>query len=338
MKNKKKVVVFGATGTLGTHIAVHLKNIGYEVLAVGHRKSDNGFFADHSINYYSVDISSVDDFQCLPVENIYAVVHFAGALPASMKGYNANLYVSSIVQGTLNVLEYTRKVKADRIVFPQSLFDISYLFGSKVPIPADSQRKAPLDGDHAMYVIAKNMAVDMIEHYYMMYGVKRFILRLSRVYLYHPNPYTFTDGEKVMVSDRYLIYQAMQGKDIEIWGDPNRLLETCCVKDFLQIVEKSLEAKIDGGIYNIGSGGSTLEERIKAIVEVFSPKDNPSKIVYKPEKRNAMQFVLDIRKTINELGYEPQYTWKDYLIDFKKDMETQPFSKLWGLESDFINL
>lgn len=51
-----------------------------------------------------------------------------------------------------------------------------------------------------------------------------------------------------------------------------------------------------------------------------------------------MQFVLDIRKTINELGYEPQYTWKDYLIDFKKDMETQPFSKLWGLESDYINL
>ena len=129
----------------------------------------------------------------------------------------------------------------------------------------------------------------------------------------------------------------MQGKDIEIWGDPNRLLETCCVKDFLQIVEKSLEAKVDGGIYNIGSGGSTLEERIKAIVEIFSPIDNPSKIVYKPEKRNAMQFVLDIRKTINELGYEPQYTWKDYLIDFKKDMETQPFSKLWGKESDYIN-
>lgn len=337
MKDKKKVIVFGATGTLGTHIAVHLKNIGYEVVAVGHRKSDNGFFADHSINYYSVDISCESEFEKLPVENIYAIVHFAGALPASMKGYNANLYVSSIVQGTLNVLEYTRKVQADRIVFPQSLFDISYLFGTKVPIPADSLRKAPLDGDHAMYVIAKNMAVDMIEHYYKMYGIKRFILRLSRVYLYHPNPYTFTDGEKVIVSDRYLIYRAMQGKDIEIWGDPNRLLETCCVKDFLQIVEKSLEAKVDGGIYNIGSGGSTLEERIKAIVEIFSPIDNPSKIVYKPEKRNAMQFVLDIRKTINELGYEPQYTWKDYLIDFKKDMETQPFSKLWGKESDYIN-
>lgn len=332
----KNIVVFGATGHLGTHIAVHLNNMGYNVFAVGHRKNDNGFFAEKGIKYFSVDISDESEFEILPQENIYAVVHFAGALPASMKGYNANLYISSIIQGTLNVLEYTHKVKADRIVFPQSLFDISYLFGSKVPIPADSLRKAPLKGDHAMYVIAKNAAVDMINHYYETYGLKRFILRLSRVYMYDPNPYTFTDGEKTLISDRYLIYQAMEGKDIEIWGDPHRLLETCCVKDFLQIVEKSLSANVDGGIYNIGSGGSTLEERVKAIIDVFNPEGKKSNIVYRPEKRSAMQFVLDIRKTVDELGYQPQYSWKDYLLDFKKEMEEQPFGKLWGYESDFV--
>ena len=332
----KNIVVFGATGHLGTHIAVHLNKIGYNVYAVGHRKDDKGFFAEKGIKYFSVDIENESGFNILPQEDIYAVVHFAGALPASMKGYNANLYVTSIIQGTLNVLEYTRKIKADRIVFPQSLFDISYLFGFKVPIPADSLRKAPLKGDHAMYVIAKNAAVDMINHYYETYGLKRFILRLSRVYMYDPNPYTYTDGEKVLISDRFLIYQAIEGKDIEIWGDPHRLLETCCVKDFLQIVEKSLVANVDGGIYNIGSGGSTLEERVKAIIEVFNPKDKKSNIVYRPEKRNTMQFVLDIRKTVDELGYQPQYSWKDYLLDFKKEMEEQPFGKLWGYESDYV--
>lgn len=331
----KNIVVFGATGHLGTHISVYLKQLGYNVFAVGHRKSDNGFFEERGIKYFSVDIEKPSDFDLLPQTNIYAVVHFAGMLPASMSGYNPNLYLSSIVQGTMNVLEYTRKTGADRIVFPQSLFDISYLFGSKVPIPADSIRKAPLDGDHAIYVIAKNAAVDLIEHYYCKYGIKRFILRLSRVYMYDPNPYTFTDGVKTLISDRYLIYRAMRGDDIEIWGDPNRLLETCCVKDFLQIVGKAIEAKVDGGIYNIGSGGSTLEERVKAIIEVFNPIDKKSKIIYCPEKRSAQQFVLDIRKTINELGYEPRYTWKDYLYDFKTEMEQQPFGKLWGYECDF---
>lgn len=334
----KKVVVLGATGTLGAPIAIYLYQLGYEVIAVGHRESDNGFFAERNIEYISADISKAEDFQKLPQENVYAVLDFAGALPASMAGYNPNAYISSIVQGTLNVLEYTRLVKADRIIFPQSLFDISYLFGSKVPIPADSIRKAPVEGDHALYVISKNTAVDMIEHYHEVYGIKRFILRLSRVYLYHPNPYTYTDGKKVLVSDRYLIYKAMKGEDIEIWGDPYRLLETCCLKDFLQIVGKSLEAQHDGGIYNIGSGGSTLKERIEGIVDVFNPAEKKSKLIYCPEKRSSQQFVLDIRKTINELGYQPKYNWKQYLLDFKKEMAEQPFAKLWGYEKDFYHL
>ncbi len=336
MKNKR-VVVFGATGTLGAPVALHLKNAGYDVTAVGHRPDDNGFFAGYGIDYFSADVSRAEDFDALPSEEVFAVLDFAGALPASMEGYNAGVYVSSIVQGTLNVLDYAVKVKADRFVFPQSLFDVSYMFGSRTPIPADSPRKAPMDGDHAVYVIAKNAAVDLIEHYYVKYGLKRFVLRLSRVYLYHPNPYTFTDGVRTMVSDRYLIYKAMAGEDIEMWGDPDRILETCCIKDFLQIVEKSLVADTDGGIYNIGSGGSTLRERIQGIVEVFCPEGKRSRIIECPEKKDSAQFVLDISKTMSELGYRPEYSWKDYLLDFRKDMEEQRFAGLWGYESDYYN-
>lgn len=336
MNNKRKVVVFGATGTLGAPIAIHLSEIGFDVVAVGHRKCDNGFFNEKGIPYYSVDITIKSEFDKLPKDNVYAVVNFAGMLPASMEGYNGYSYLTSIVLGAYNVLEYTRMVRADRILFPQTLFDVSYLFGSKVPIPADSVRKAPMEGDHAIYVIAKNAAVDLIEHYYKVYSIKRFIIRLSRIYLYHPNPYTYTDGRKVMISDRYLIYRAMAGKDIEIWGDPYRLLETICIEDFLQIIEKAIVAEVDGGIYNVGSGGSTLKERIEGIVDVFSPQNKKSKIIYVPDKKSAQQFVLDIRKTISELGYEPRYTWKDYLLNFKKDMDNPRFSLIWGKESDFI--
>lgn len=332
----KRVIVFGATGNLGAHISLHLKEKGYDVVAVGHRKNDNGFFADYNIPYYSVDVENSKDFEQLPQSDIFAVLHFAGVLPAVMEGFDASSYIQSIIQGTLNVLEYTRHVGSDRIVFPQTLFDIHYLFGTKVPIPADSLRKVP-EGDHWMYVIAKNAAVDMIEHYYHEYGIKRFVLRLSRIYLYHPNPYTFTDGKKVLVSDRYLIYRAMKGKDIEMWGDPNRLLETICMKDFLQIVECALKADVDGGIYNVGSGGSTLKERIEGIIDVFSPKDYPSHVIFRPEKRSSTQFVLDIHKTVFELGYQPKYTWRDYLVDFKKEMKEQRFVKIWGKEDDYIS-
>ena len=52
----KKVVIFGATGKVGCYSALHLKEVGFDVIAVGHRPSDNGFFADYNIPYYSVDI------------------------------------------------------------------------------------------------------------------------------------------------------------------------------------------------------------------------------------------------------------------------------------------
>ena len=333
----KRVIVFGATGNLGANISIYLHNIGYEVIAVGHRKNDNGFFADHGMKYYSVDIEKESDFKILPVDNIYAVLHFAGVLPAVMEGFSATPYIQSIIQGTLNVLEYTRTVGADRIIFPQTLFDIRHLFGSKIPIPADSQRQVP-EGDHWMYVIAKNAACDMIEHYYNNFGIKRFIFRLSRIYLYHPNPYTFTDGKKVLVSDRALIYKAIKGEPIEVWGDPYRVLETISIYDFLRIIEKALVAVVDGGIYNVGSGGTTLEERVRGIVDVFSPKNNKSEISYCPEKPNGTQFVLDITKTKLELGYEPKFSWYDYLVKFKKEMEIQPFAKLWGREEDYYKL
>ncbi len=331
----KRIIVFGATGNLGVHISLHLHNLGYDVIPVGHRKNDNGFFADYGMTYTSLSIEHIEEFNVLPQKDVYAVVHFAGVLPATMKGFNATPYVQSIIQGTLNVLEYTRRVGVDRIVFPQTLFDIHHLFGTKVPIPADSIRKIP-NGDHWMYTIAKNAAVEMIEHYHQEYGIKYFILRLSRIYLYHPNPYTYTDGEKVMVSDRLLIYKAVKGEPIEIWGDPYRLLETISIYDFLQIVEKSLVADVNGGIYNVGSGGTTLEERVRGIVDVFCSKDKVSPIIYRPDKPNGTQFVLDIQKTIFELGYEPHYSWHDYLVKFKEEMQTQPFAKLWGYESDYL--
>lgn len=331
----KTILVLGAVGTLGAYVAMHFKDKGYRVIATYHHTSDNGFYADHGIDLYQVDITKPEDFDKLPQSGIDVIADFAGMLPAKMKGYNALPYIESIFLGTYNVLEYMIKAGIPKIIFPQSLFDISYLFGSKTPIPADSERRAPLSGDHAMYVIAKMAAVETLLHYREVYGIKPFILRLSRVYSYKPNPYTYQDGKKIMFSDRLLMKMAERGEDISIWGDPDRLLETCAMPDFLQIVECCVESQGEGGVYNIGSYGSTLEERIRGIVEVFSPEDHKSKISYAPEKPSARQFVLDISKTCNELGYKPAYSWVDYCRWFKEQQKLQRFAKMWGREEDY---
>lgn len=63
---KKTVVVFGATGKFGCYSALHLKEVGFDVIAVGHRPSDNGFFADNGIEYISMDILDQDTYKKLP--------------------------------------------------------------------------------------------------------------------------------------------------------------------------------------------------------------------------------------------------------------------------------
>ena len=48
----KRVMVFGATGNIGSNVAVYLKEKGYEIVAVGHRTSDNGFFETKRILFF----------------------------------------------------------------------------------------------------------------------------------------------------------------------------------------------------------------------------------------------------------------------------------------------
>lgn len=73
---KQKDVVVGATDNLGANIALHLHQQGYEVIVIGHRQSDNHFFADRGMSYYSVDIEKDEAFSVLPTDDIYAIAHF----------------------------------------------------------------------------------------------------------------------------------------------------------------------------------------------------------------------------------------------------------------------
>ena len=83
----KKVLVIGATGSCGAYTTVDLKAKGYDVVAVAHRPSDNGFFEEKGIPYYSIDLKDKSSFEQLP-KDVDVVLHFAGAMPARMKGYN----------------------------------------------------------------------------------------------------------------------------------------------------------------------------------------------------------------------------------------------------------
>ena len=116
---KKHVIVFGAAGNLGMYYIDHLlKNLNmkeYEIIATGTKLKYPFHF--YNGTYEQVDITNEKDFDKLPQSNVYAIVDFAGVLPAYLEKDEPHKYVDINVTGTLNVLEYARKVNADRIIY-----------------------------------------------------------------------------------------------------------------------------------------------------------------------------------------------------------------------------
>lgn len=330
----KTIIIFGATGGIGAYTALHLSNTEeYNVIAVGHRKTDNGFFKQYGIKYLSVDIADYKSFDVLPTESVGAVINLAGVLPA--RSYDPRKYIQSFTMGQLNVLEYMNRVGCKKIISAQTPADLWYLQNTTKPMPADAQRSFPPSTDHSIYTIAKNAAIDITEYYHNTYGISRFILRFFNVYMYHPNPYYHVDGIKRMMSFRLLMDRASAGEDIEVWGDSSRSKEMLYVKDLSQLIQQCIESSKEGGIYNVGSINQvTLDEQIDGIIEVFTENKKSNKILC-PDKPNALFNHLDISKTIEELGYNPQYSYIDWLKDFKKEMEENRFKLLWGTRADY---
>ena len=103
------------------------------------------------------------------------------------------------------------------------------------------------------------------------------------------------------------------------------------VKDCTQIIRKAIESNVDGGVYNVGTGvGTSLRDQIEGIVNVFSDVERKSSIIHRPDMPDSPDYIMDISKTVRELGYEPKYYYLDYLNDMKKEMEENRFSLLWG--------
>lgn len=333
----KRIIVFGATGKVGCYTVLYLKEKGYNVIAVGKRASDNGFFADYDISYCSVDFMKQEEFCKLPQKDVYGVIHLAAVLPATMDSYQPRLYVESNISGTMNVLDYAVKVGCKRFVYPKSWSDIIYLTGSLKPISADAVVKFPLNNDHTIYAITKNAACDIVTHYAAKYGFRYYILRCPNIFCYHPQPTYYVDGIKRWMGQRAIIEDAKAGRDIELWGNPKAARDVCYVKDCAQIIEKTLSADGSSGIYNVGTGVAiTRYNQIKGLIEVFGNPEHPSKIVIRKDKPDSPTYMLDISKTELEFGYVPKYDYMTFLRDLKHEMETNRFEKLWGKESDYL--
>lgn len=326
----KKIIIFGATGNVGSYLSLYANSFfeknEFQIIASGRRETD--IFVGMGIEYVSVDITKEEEFSRLPTENVYAIMLLSAQIPSYMENYESKKYIDSIILGGYNVLEYARKVKADRILYTQTVFDVSLYPHDHVLHPYDKPNFS-YKGDHAIYVIAKNTMLELINHYHEEYGLRKFIFRLPTIYGYSPYPYYFPNGIKTMRPVYQMIKKAIKGETIEIWGDGSYAKDMVHVYDFSQMLCKAVLVNRDSGFYNVGTGVPvTIEEQVRTIIEVFSSRDTRSEVVLKPTKECTGGFLMDITNAREELGYVPQYSCKDIFEDFKKEMVINRFARL----------
>lgn len=330
----KKIVIFGATGNVGSYLTKYasdfFKKEEFEIIASGRR--DTKVFDQFGVKYIPVDILNKDDFDKLPQEDVHAVILLAATIPSYMENYSGEKYLSTNIMGTYNVLEYCKKVNADRIMFSQTVFDISLYTeeNKKTILKSDLEPKFSYSGDHAVYVISKNTAIELLKHYHEEYGLKYFIFRFPTIYEYSTYQYYYPNNKKTMRPLYKQINRAKKGEPLEIWGDPDYAKDMVHVYDCSQMICKAILVDKDHAIYNVGTGiPVTLKEQCQAIIDVFSPKDNKSEIIYTPGKSGG-GFLMDISNAVEDLGYKPVYDVHKLFEDYKKEEKVKRFLELRG--------
>ncbi len=330
------VVIIGATGFIGMYTVERFLEEGYEVLATGRNKVMKAQLEEKGVKCIPLDISCKEDFDMLPTENVEGVILLAGLLPANApvdisKDENAADYIRVNVEGTINVLEYCRKNNIKKLISTSSYADVFCSWKKGVALKETEPRNFKYTGDHAVYVISKNAANDVMEYYNQQHGMQCAAFRLPPVYGVGPHSEIYVNGKYYKTGIQTFIENAEQGKDIEIWGDPTISRDIIYVKDVARAFVLALKSDKTSGLYNMTSGTElTLEDQVKTVIEVFG-KDKGAKIVYRPDKpNNTPSFLFDMTKAKEDFDFIPEYTsYKSIMEDYKAELES-------GRWDDFI--
>lgn len=323
------IIVMGASGFIGMYTVERLIADGKQVLATGRNEKMKPMLEKMGASFMTLDITNKEDYKKLPTEGVEGVLLLAGLLPANVnvditKDENAEAYFEVNVIGTINVLEYCRKNGIRKVIGCSSYSDVAGAWKEGYAIKETEPRDYHLSGDHAVYVISKNAANDVMEYYNQQHGLQCAWFRFPPVYGVGPHSTIYVNGKSYKSGIQTFIERAQAGEDIELWGNPHIKRDIVYVKDVARAFSMALDSDKTYGLYNMTSGTELdLEDQAKAVIEVFGP-DKGSKIVYRPDKPNhTPSFLFDMTKAREDFAFVPEYTnYIDMMKDYKEELES----------------
>ena len=300
---KKRILVTGGAGFLGSHLCERLLSEGNDVICLDNYFTGQKQNVVHLIGhpYFELVRHDVTMPYYAEVDEIYNL-----ACPASPIHYQYNPIktVKTSVMGAINMLGLAKRIRAK--VLQASTSEV---YGDPEIHPQHEEYWGNVNpiGDRACYDEGKRAAETLFVNYHKQNGVRIKIIRIFNTYgpRMHPN-----DGR--VVSN--FIMQALQNKEITIYGNGQQTRSFCYVDDMVtgMINMMDTDDKITGPI-NIGNPEEfTIHQLAETVIRMTGSK---SKIVYHPlPSDDPLQRKPDISKARQLFGWEPKIKLEEGLM------------------------
>jgi len=323
---KKRVLITGAAGFLGSHLCERFIQEDCHVIAMdnlitGDLRNIEHLFKLPQFEFYHHDVTK---FIHIPGDLDY-ILHFAS--PASPIDY-LKIPIQTLkvgAMGTHNCLGLA-KAKGARMLVAST----SEVYGDPLVHPQTEEYWGNVNpvGPRGVYDEAKRYMESITMAYHTFHNVDTRIVRIFNTY-----------GPRMRLNDgRALpafIGQALRGEDMTVFGDGSQTRSFCYVDDLIEGIYRLLQSDYKMPI-NVGNPNEiTLKQFAEEVLELTGNKVN---IIYKPlPVDDPKQRKPDITKAKEILGWEPKVERKEGLTKTYDYFKSLP-SEEWGKQpKEFVS-
>ncbi len=292
---RKRVLVTGGAGFLGSHLCERLVAAGNDVLCVDNFYTGAKDNIAHLMNspYFELIRHDVTFPLYVEVDEIYNL-----ACPASPIHYQRDPVqtTKTSVHGAINMLGLAKRVGAK--IFQASTSEV---YGDPEVHPQTEDYRGSVNpiGPRACYDEGKRCAETLFFDYWRQHGTEIKVARIFNTY----GPRMHPDDGRVVSN---FIMQALQGKSITIYGDGSQTRSFCFVDDLIEGFLRLMASDKDvTGPINLGNPREmTIRELAEMVIAMTGSK---SDLILKPlPTDDPLQRRPNITKAKEILGWEPK--------------------------------
>ncbi len=300
---KKKVLITGGLGFIGSSIALRCVELGAEVIILDACLEPYGWnFANiedirEKIHFVKGDVRDKKQVEEV-IKNVDIVFHMAAQVGREISMEKPSMDTEINCLGTLNILESVRKIpEPAKVIYAGSRGQV----GEPRYLPVDEKHP---DNPTDIYGINKLAAEKYLLLYNWVYDIPVVSLRLNNVY--GPRCQMHAGFYGIL---NWFMSNCMQDKPITVYGDGSQTRDYVYIEDTVDaFIRVSLSDEVDGEIFFVGSGVETVFlDMVKEIISVVGKGE--IKHVPFPESREKIdikKFVVSNEKLKKFVKWEPR--------------------------------